>query len=71
MRLFPSDLLNIPPNLKIYWLRKGVAHELAEGVFKGAILEQVIVCKFSTSHSRVTSSSACENPPIRYIQPSR
>ena len=48
MRELPSDLLNIPPNLNIYWPEKEAAAEFAEGVFKGAILEQASVCKSST-----------------------
>ncbi len=55
--------INCPP--------KAAAAELADGVFKGAILVQIMVCKSSTSHSLVTSPSGPENPPIRYILLSR
>ena len=41
MRLFASRWLRTPPNLKIYSLRNGVAHELADGAFKEAIGSQL------------------------------
>jgi hypothetical protein len=57
-------LLKIPPNLKIYRLENEAEAEFADGVFKGAILEQVSVCKSNTSHYLVTSPSGPEKPPI-------
>ena len=39
----PSFLFKIPPNLNINCPAKEVAAELAEGVFKGLILEQLLV----------------------------
>ena len=41
MREFPSFLFKIPPNLKINCPAKEAAAELADGVFKGLIFEQL------------------------------
>jgi hypothetical protein len=43
---------------------KAAAQELAEGVLSGAILVHCLVWRLKASHSRVTSPSACEKPPM-------
>jgi hypothetical protein len=65
MREFPSVLLRIPPNLKINWPAKEAAAEFAEGVLRGAMREQLCVCRSNTSHYLVTSPSTPEKPPMR------
>jgi hypothetical protein len=64
MRLLPSSLLKMPPNLKMYWSLKGTAQLFAEGVLRGAMRRLLNVCRENASHSRVTYPSA-ENPPSR------